>query len=576
MRLVALLAVGALSLGACSSMTAGLEGVSDAPVAPSGQPGAGLDDGGSSSAPGAGGSRRPAITLAFAGDVHFEGALSDLPAQPRSTMGPLSRVLRRADLAVVNLESPVTTRGELASKELEVAGNRYWFRSAPDALDVLDRSGVDVVSVANNHGGDYGVVGLRDTLAAAETRGVGVIGIGRDRREAFAPHRQRIKGTDVAVFGADSSFRESLDKIWSVSPGSGPGIAAARVPNTQQLLAAVEDSAAVDDLVVVYLHWGDEGDVCPTSDQQTLARDLSAAGADIVVGSHAHLPAGAGLLGDTYVSYGLGNFLWYNGSRTDTGVLELTVRGDRVVDDRWVPGAIPSFGGPPDALQGGAAARAVEDWRSLRSCTRLDPGPSVDPERPSYASSISRIGPELRRRMIGTSHDPATCPVPIADLRRLTMSYVDFGGESATGVMVVHREVARDVVGVFSTLYEAGFRIRRMRVIDAFDGDDNASMAANNTSAYNCRTVAGSSTLSDHAFGKAIDINPVQNPYVLGGGGVQPPDGRRFVGIDRSPGADTTRGVIGSDDVVTRSFERIGWTWGGLFSSPDYQHFSTD
>lgn len=176
--------------------------------------------------------------------------------------------------------------------------------------------------------------------------------------------------------------------------------------------------------------------------------------------------------------------------------------------------------------------------------------------------------------MIGSSHDPATCPVPLSDLRELSVSYVDFEGAAQTGVLVVNRDVARDVVGVFGRLYDLGFRIRQMRLVDAFGGDDNASMAANNTSGYNCRTVAGSTTFSDHAYGRAIDINPVQNPYVVGGG-VQPPAGERFVRIDRSPGASTLRGVIGADDVVTRAFARIGWAWGGNFSDPDFQHFST-
>jgi hypothetical protein len=581
MRLVALVAVLALGASACSSATTTPDGSDEASAEAPGQRGTAVDDEGSDEGTDEGPGEAPdadlpEITLAFAGDVHFEGITATLPDRPRSTMGELSQVLRRADLAVVNLESPVTTRGALASKELEVAGNRFWFRSPPAALDVLERSGVDVASVANNHAGDYGEIGLRDTLRAAEERDVAVVGIGLTRDEAFTPYRETIEGTDVAVFGADSSFRESNDAIWSVAPGTGPGIASARMPNTRQLVAAVEEAAAVDDLVVVYLHWGDEGDACPTADQQVLARELAAAGADVVVGAHAHLPNGAGLIGDTYVSYGLGNFLWYNGSNEDTGVLELTVRGGEVVGDRWAPGTIPPAGGPADALAGGAARAAVEEWRGLRTCTMLEPGPSARPERPPYSSTIARIGPDLRRRMIGTSHDPATCPVPLTALRRLTMSYVDFNGEPQSGVMVVHRDVARDVVGVFSTLYETGFQIRQMRVIDAFGGDDNASMAANNSSGYNCRPVAGTDTFSDHAFGKAVDINPVQNPYVLGGGEVQPPDGRRFVDVDRSPGADTARGVIGSDDVVTRSFARIGWAWGGLFSQPDYQHFSTD
>lgn len=576
-RLGGLLAVGALVLSACSAPSGVVDGVTEVPA---GQDAPRTTDEPGSSDPGDPRTTAQAppadseVTLAFAGDVHFEGALASIPARPRSTMGEMSQVLRNADLAMVNLESPVSTRGTMASKELEAANDRYWFSSAPPVLDVLDRSGVDVVSVANNHGGDYGVTGLRDTLRAAADSPVSVVGVGRGHVEAYTPYRESIDGTDVAVLAADASFRESADEIWSVRPGSGPGIASARVPYVDQLTAAVEEAASVDDVVVVYLHWGEEGASCPTRDQGVLARELADAGADVVVGAHTHTPLGAGLLDDTYVSYGLGNFLWYNGSRSETGVLELTLRGGEVVGDRWTPATIPPAGGAPDRLSGPAAARAVAQWRGLRSCTDLDPGPSVRPDRAAFDSTIGRIGSDLRQRMVGASHDPATCPVRLTDLRRLTMSYVGFGGAKRTGVMVVHADVAREVVKVFETLYESGFRIAGMQVVDAFGGDDDASMAANNTSGYNCRSVAGTSTFSDHAFGKAIDINPVQNPYLIGDR-VLPPAGRRFVDVDRSPGAERLRGVIGADSLVTRAFERIGWSWGGDFSDPDYQHFST-
>ncbi len=176
--------------------------------------------------------------------------------------------------------------------------------------------------------------------------------------------------------------------------------------------------------------------------------------------------------------------------------------------------------------------------------------------------------------MRGSSHDEATCPVGLDDLRLLRMSYVGFDGEARTGRMVVHRDVARDVVDVFGTLYEARFPIRRMRLVDAYDGDDEASMAANNTSGYNCRRVAGQTSWSDHAYGRAIDLNPVQNPYVLPGGGVQPPAGRRFTDVDRSSGAAAPAGVLREGGVATVAFARLGWTWGGRWSSPDYQHVS--
>jgi hypothetical protein len=127
---------------------------------------------------------------------------------------------------------------------------------------------------------------------------------------------------------------------------------------------------------------------------------------------------------------------------------------------------------------------------------------------------------------------------------------------------------------VFGELYERRFPIRRMRLVDEYDGDDDRSMAANNTSAYNCRRVAGSDRWSEHAYGKAIDLNPVQNPYVRGGS-VAPPEGVPFADVDRSQEATVPRGVVTDGGPVVRAFRRIGWEWGGYWNaSKDYQHFS--
>ena len=112
-----------------------------------------------------------------------------------------------------------------------------------------------------------------------------------------------------------------------------------------------------------------------------------------------------------------------------------------------------------------------------------------------------------------------------------------------------------------------------MRLVDEYRGDDERSMAANNTSGYNCRRVAGSAAWSDHAYGTAIDINPVQNPY-LTGSSVRPDKGLPFASIDRSEAAQVPAGVIHADDVAVRAFAAIGWSWGGYWTTADYQHFS--
>lgn len=162
----------------------------------------------------------------------------------------------------------------------------------------------------------------------------------------------------------------------------------------------------------------------------------------------------------------------------------------------------------------------------------------------------------------------AGCPVPLAELRYLRLSYWGFDGRPHTGEMVVSARVAQDVVTAFRSLYQHRFPIQQMRLVDDFGGSDDASMAADNTSAFNCRPVTGGGGWSEHSYGEAIDINPVQNPY-LSGSTVLPPAGRGYLDRPDRPG------VIHPDGVAVRAFAAIGWTWGGTWTSPvDLQHFS--
>jgi hypothetical protein len=307
------------------------------------------------------------VTLAFGGDVHFEGAIgSRLAADPGTTFGPIAGVLRRADLAVVNLETAVTDGGTPAPKE-------FTFRAPPSAFTALKGAGVDVASMANNHGMDFGVAGLRDSLAAARAARFPVIGIGRDAAEAFRPYRVTVKGQRIAVIGATQVLDSSLAAAWSAGGAGKPGLASAY--DEGRLLAAVRAARAEADTLVVDLHWGSELVRCPIQRQRALAAKLVAAGADVVVGSHAHILLGGGFLRGAYVHYGLGNFVFYSrgGVTAQSGVLLLTMRGRAVGNARWVPAVIN--GGIPIPLEGAAATRAVASWRSLRGCTGLSAKP---------------------------------------------------------------------------------------------------------------------------------------------------------------------------------------------------------
>ena len=170
--------------------------------------------------------------------------------------------------------------------------------------------------------------------------------------------------------------------------------------------------------------------------------------------------------------------------------------------------------------------------------------------------------------MTGVSWRPG-CPVHLRDLRLLTLSHWGFDGRRRIGRLEVHRDVARDLVAVFRRLYEARFPIRRMVPVDAYGGSDFRSIEADNTSAFNCRFVGGTRRWSEHAYGVAIDVNPIENPYVASGRTAH----RASVPyVDRSrrrPGMAFERGAL------VRAFDAIGWGWGGRWAPvKDYQHFS--
>lgn len=302
------------------------------------------------------------LTLAFAGDVHFEDELRPRLADPASALDPVDGLLGSADVAMVNLETAITDRGEPEPK-------RYTFRTSPAALEALAAASVDVVSMANNHAVDYGADGLDDTLAAKRRAPMPVVGIGKDAKAAFAPAVLDVRGTSVAVLAA-TQVPDRTAAAWPAGKDRA-GVAVARDPD--RLLRATRKAAKRHDVVVAYLHYGTERVSCPIREQRDLARALVRAGADVVVGAHAHVLLGAGWEKRSYVSYGLGNFVWYSpNSRAEasSGVLRLTVNQGRVTGARLQP-TVTGQDGLPRPVRGADAKRARGQWQDLRGCTGL-------------------------------------------------------------------------------------------------------------------------------------------------------------------------------------------------------------
>ncbi len=207
----------------------------------------------------------------------------------------------------------------------------------------------------------------------------------------------------------------------------------------------------------------------------------------------------------------------------------------------------------------------------------LGPAPASQANAPSdrllqdqigFRATIAPIDSAQAKRMRSVSWRPG-CPVSLKDLRILSFSHWGFDRKVRTGRLVVHEDVARSLLGAFRDLYAERFPIRKVVPVDAYGASDFRSIEADNTSAFNCRLVEGTRRWSEHAYGRAIDINPIENPYVSGGrtshrASVSYLDrGRRRPGMAHEGGA------------LVRAFDAIGWGWGGRWTSvKDYQHFS--
>ena len=199
------------------------------------------------------------------------------------------------------------------------------------------------------------------------------------------------------------------------------------------------------------------------------------------------------------------------------------------------------------------------------STTSTVPAPSTTSTPAAFAGVATRV----TAADLPSSWRPG-CPVAPEDLRKLQLTYWGFDDQPHTGALVVHASEAQAVIDVFRRLYERRFPIRRMEPIDVFGGSDDASIAADNTSGFNCRNAvaSGPPTWSAHAYGRAIDVNPVENPYILEGT-VLPPAGAAY--RDRS---NVRPGMAVRGGELVAAFAAAGWSWGGVWANPDYQHFS--
>jgi poly-gamma-glutamate synthesis protein (capsule biosynthesis protein) len=270
---------------------------------------------------------------------------------------------------LVNLETAVTdgTCPEPQNKP-------YIFDAPASAITALKSATVTVATEANDHGVDCGPQGLSQNLTIASQAKYPILGIGNTAAQAFAPYRVTIDGQRVAIITATQVIADNLVATWTAS-STQPGVASAIDPT--QLVREVQQVRRTADTVIVYVHWGTETQACPNPQQEPLAQQLVKAGADIVIGTDAHVLLGGGYLGSAYVDYGLGNFAFYDNTApaTDSGALIITAEGRHVTAVVWRPATIVA--GLPQPLTGAPAAAAVQSWNAARACTNLTAGPST-------------------------------------------------------------------------------------------------------------------------------------------------------------------------------------------------------
>lgn len=199
------------------------------------------------------------------------------------------------------------------------------------------------------------------------------------------------------------------------------------------------------------------------------------------------------------------------------------------------------------------------------------------PDRTTYEEGFyyEPLTESIKERITGISYPESGCTVPYEDLNYVGLKYIDFNGQEQTGELICNKSIAQDMVEIFHELYRNEYRLERVRLIDEYNGDDTASMAENNTSCFNYRVVDGTTSLSKHAYGLAVDVNPYYNPYVVfnrnedGSDYISPPGSEIYA--DRS---QNFAYKIDENDLCYRLFTEHGFTWGGNWnSSKDYQHF---
>ncbi len=191
-----------------------------------------------------------------------------------------------------------------------------------------------------------------------------------------------------------------------------------------------------------------------------------------------------------------------------------------------------------------------------------------------FQAHIYNVSSNLKEKMIKDNSWRRGCPVDTIDLRYLKLTYLNYQGEESIGELIVHKNIADDMVNIMRELYAIGYPIYQMKLVSEFNGNDWKSIEAGNSSAFNCRKATGSKKWSKHSYGRAIDINPLENPYVSRKGHISHNASIKYKKRQHLNNTPSDRAVLLKNDKATLIFKKYGFSWGGDWRTiKDYQHF---
>jgi len=189
------------------------------------------------------------------------------------------------------------------------------------------------------------------------------------------------------------------------------------------------------------------------------------------------------------------------------------------------------------------------------------------------ASNIKEIDENYTKKMKGVSFHE-NCPISLSNLRIVTIKHLGFDDNIYFGDLIVHKDVAFEVSLIFQELFEIKYPIKQIMPIEKYNGDDFESIEADNTSAFNCRKAEGSNKYSKHSYGKALDINPIENPYVYKNGTTSHKGSIKYLAREENDKSNENKAVLTSSSKAVLIFKKYGWKWGGDWkNTKDYQHF---